>query len=231
MKQRRRTRARLLGALPILLLLTFVPALGGCGADDEPTAATGDSAGGAPADLSFEVVPDYLGEPYRNEELGIAVRPPLGWQPLSSEQRDRVADALLTKQEEEPDRYSLELVDLFLHTDTLSFAALSRVTLHDEPVRDVDAYAEAFGETLDVDGTGDDELRARGTFRVNGLTVTQFRHMLGDRVTFTLLFSSVDETALQLDYSVPAPAYEHEGIKLESSIGTLQRPPESEEGQ
>lgn len=168
--------------------------------------------------MAFEVTPDYLGEPYENASLGIAFRPPLGWDPLDPEQRDQVADALVTEQD--GDRYSLRLADVFLTTETLSFAALSRVTSGGDPVSDRTAFVQAFESGL---GPANEEVRQRADFAVGGLRVTQFRHVVDDRIVFSLIFASVDGDVVKLDYSIPAAVYEEEGIKLESSIGTLQR--------
>jgi len=160
------------------------------------------------------VIPDYLGAPY--ETTGIEFRPPYGWLPLDESQREQVADALIEEQSE--DRFNLEIVDIFLHTDTLSFAALSAVTSDGSRISETDAYIESFETALGPD----DDIRARGTFLLNGIEVTQFRFLRNGRVSFTLIFSSPESDVMQLDYSIPATAYEDEGLKLESSIGTLQ---------
>lgn len=182
-------------------------ALSGCGRD------TGTDT---PAELEFEVIPEYLGEPY--ETAGIEFRPPFGWLPLDESQREQVADALIEEQSE--DRFNLEIVDIFLHTDTLSFAALSAIARDGSRIAERSEYIESFETALGP--AGDDDIRAQGTFLLNGIEVTQFRFLRNGRVSFTLIFSAPDKDVMQLDYSIPAAAYEDEGIKLESSIGTLQ---------
>lgn len=196
-----------LPALAILALLACTPSDGTSGGD-----------GSESAEVAFEVIPDYLDDPYENASLGIAFRPPLGWDPLDTQQREQVADALVTEQD--GDRYSLHLVDVFLTTDTLSFAALSRVTSAGEPVSDREAFVEAFESGL---GPANEEVRQRADFTVDGLSVTQFRHVVDDRIVFSLIFTASDGGVVKLDYSIPAAVYEDEGIKLESSIGTLRR--------
>lgn len=196
-----------LPALVILALLACTPSDG-----------TSGGGGSETAEVAFEVIPDYLDDPYENASLGIAFRPPLGWDPLDTQQREQVADALVTEQD--GDRYSLHLVDVFLTTDTLSFAALSRVTNAGESVSDREAFVEAFESGL---GPANEEVRQRADFTVDGLSVTQFRHVVDDRIVFSLIFTANDGGVVKLDYSIPAAVYEDEGIKLESSIGTLRR--------
>lgn len=194
-------------ALVIILLAACGPSGEADGADDP-----------AAAEVDFEVIPDYLDDPYENASLGIAFRPPLGWDPLDEQQRGQVADALVTEQD--GDRFSLRLVDVFLTTETLSFAALSRVTSDGDPVSDRDAFVDAFESGL---GPANEEIRQRADFVVDGIRVTQFRHAVDDRIVFSLIFPARDGTVVKLDYSIPAAVYEDEGIKLESSIGTLRR--------
>ena len=197
--------------VPVVVLIL---ALVACGDDrplnDGPTTA-------APPEARFTIDADRLDEPYRNGEIGIAFRPPAGWEPLEPEQRDLIAAAVMEVQED--GRYSLHLVDLFLRTETLSFAAISRVTRNGEPVRDLPAYVEDYERILVP--AEDDQLRARSEFSVNDIAVTQFRHMQSGRISFTLVFAGSDGTVVQLNYSIPPAAYEDEGAKLESSVGTL----------
>jgi hypothetical protein len=188
------------------VVLAFLT-LAGCGRE------TGSDS---PAELEFEVIPDYLGEPY--ETAGIEFRPPFGWLPLDDSQREQVAEALIQEQSE--DRFNLEIIEIFLHTETLSFVALSAIARDGSRIAEKDEYIESFEAALGP--TADDNLRARGTFLLNGMEVTQLRYLRNGRVSFTLIFSSPNEDVMQLDYSIPAAAYEDEGIKLESSIGTLQ---------
>jgi len=202
---RRRPRIR-----SLLLAVCALPVL---------VSACGDDSSSARArELRFEVVPEYLDEPYENAELGLALRPPLGWRPLDDEQRRRVSEALIAAQED--GEYSLEIVDVFLHTETLRFAALSTVSQGGVPAEDTERYVDSLAEALGPEE--DYELRVRGRIRVNGLEATQFRHRRDDRVTFTLVFRPPAGMLTQLDYSIPVSAYEDEGIKLESSVGTLQ---------
>ena len=195
-------------AVHVLLLFIPLALLFGCGSDTPPEDRS---------EVQFEVIPDYLDEPYDGAGLGIRFRPPLGWEPLDDAQRARVAEALVADQDD--DRYNLALGELFLHTDSLSFAAVSTVTRDGMPVAEIEEYVESFAAALGPDE--DDEIRARGVFRMQDREITQFRHMVGDRVSFTLIFAPKSGTVVQIDYSIPASAYESEGIKLESSIGTL----------
>jgi hypothetical protein len=189
-----------------------------CAPDDRDAVGSEEPGGSESSPVEFEVVPEYLDDPYQSPELGIRFRPPLGWQPLEPDQREQVADALLAEQGDA--RHSLSLVEIFLRAETLSFAVLSRVTLEDAPIDDIADYANAFEESL---GPPNEEIRATARFSVGGVPVTQIRHALGDRIVFTLVFPSAAGEVLRIDFSIPASAYEEEGIKLESSIGTLQR--------
>ncbi len=170
-----------------------------------------------PPEARFTIDTGRLDEPYRNGELGISFRPPVGWQPLEPGQRDLVAAALLDVQAD--GRYRLQLVDLFLRTETLSFAAISRVTRDGAPVADLRAYVDEYEQLLVP--PEEDQLRARTHFTVNGIDVTQIRHMQGGRISFTLVFTAPDGNVVQLNYSIPPAAYEDEGVKLESSVGTI----------
>ncbi len=187
--------------------------LAACG--DRDSAGQGPDA--TPPEARFTIEPEHLDEPYENAELATAFRPPAGWEPLDAEQRDRLASALLSVQDD--GHYRLELVDLFLRTETMSFAAISRVTRGGEPVRDAVDYVEDFVELLGPED--EDQIRARADFSVNGIPVSQVRHMQSGRVGFTLVFPAADGTLVQLNYSIPPAAYEEEGPKLESSVGTL----------
>jgi hypothetical protein len=191
------------------LLLVLLVSCGGDTSDDSPRNAA--------VPTEFEVIPDYLDPAYENPDAGIAVRPPLNWTPLAPEQRDAVAQALIAERDGEA--FGLEIIDIFLQTDTLSFLAISWVVDDDGRTVERDEYVEQLWETIEQ--SGDDELRGRTTMLINDLVVEQFRHTLGERVTFTLVTTGRDEQVMQLDYSIPLAAYEREGIKLESSIGTL----------
>jgi hypothetical protein len=209
------TRTRLASIPTVIFLCTAIAIVTGCAREASPDEVE---------EVRFEVIPDYLGDVYRHPALGVELRPPLGWRVLDEEQRDRVVEALVAEQEEE--RFNLEIVDVFLHTETLSFAALSTISLAGEPVEALDHYVDSFAAALS--GQDDDEIRARSVIRINDLEVTQFRHTLAGRVTFTLIFRSPRGTVAQLDYSIPANAYEDEAIKLESSIGTLHTIPQEQ---
>ncbi len=193
-----------------MVLLLFAA---GCGNRDSSAPDPGDG----PAEARFTIEPEHLDEPYENARLGTSFRPPAGWRPLDAEQRDRIATALLAVQDD--GRYRLDLVDLFLRTETMSFAAVSRITQGGDPVRNAARYVEDFLELLGPED--EDQLRARSDFAVNGIPVTQIRHLQSGRVSFTLVFPATDGTLLQLNYSIPPPAYEEEGAKLESSVGTI----------
>ena len=177
------------------------------------------SAGGSPSETEFDINPELLDTAYENASLGIAVRPPRDWTPLEEAQRNELAQALALEQQGQD--FFLEIVDVFLHTDTFSFSSVSRVTDDTGPSTARDEYVEHYWENLQAGG--DDELRGRTTLLVNGLTVEQIRHALGERITFTLITTASDDTIVQVDYSIPAAAYPEEGLKLESSIGTLSR--------
>ena len=205
---------RMMNRYHVVLPLIATLVLGACGPTEESSGTDARES----TEVAFEVIPDYLAAPYENASLGVAFRPPLGWDPLDQSQRDQVADALV--EEQGSDAYSLRLVDLFLTTETLSFAALSRVTSAGDPVSDREAFVEAFESGL---GQANEEIRQRADFAVDDIDVTQFRHVVDDRIVFSLIFTSAGGTVVKLDYSIPASAYEDEGIKLESSIGSLRR--------
>lgn len=201
---------RNLTLLPVALALAAL--LAGCGGETDAESV-------APTPTEFEIVPDYLEAPYENTEAGIAVRPPLGWTPLSAEQRDQVAEALLAEQA--TNTFGLEVIDIFLHESTLSFLTISWVVDDNGRTAEQQHYREQLWETISE--SGEDELRGRTTMLVNDLEILQIRHSLGERVTFTIVTESAEGQVLQLDYSIPFAAYEAEGVKLESSIGTLRR--------
>ena len=47
------------------------------------------------------------------------------------------------------------------------------------------------------------------------------RYVQFERIKYTLLFTSPGGQVVQLDYSIPTAAYQAEGQKVRSSIGTL----------
>lgn len=173
--------------------------------------------GESSAQSEFEIIPDYLDEPYENQEVGIAFRPPLAWTPLTPSQREEIAAALLSEQRGE--EYRLEIVDLFLHAQSFSFASLTTVIAAEGTRVERVAYTNAFYSELV--SAGEDELRGRTTLRINDLEVEQVRHSVGDRVVFTLVTEIEAGRVIRLDYSIPTAAYEDQGIKLESSVGTI----------
>lgn len=186
-------------------------ALSGCG----PTTRT------AAESPTFTVNPDAIGERYDNRDLGISLHPPVGWIIVSENQRQAVVNALASEQDD--DEYSLVVVDIFFNTENLSLASLSVPTEGDGGAVSYNDYVEAFAATIGVAGpeAGDEAEPTMTPFSVNDITVTEFRHIQSERITFTLIFSSPTDTLVQLDYSIPTAAYQREGTKLESSIGTL----------
>jgi hypothetical protein len=175
-------------------------------------------------EMVFEIDPAYIGPAYENPEIGFSYRPPVDWEILASPQREAVLDALAESRSSDSE-YVLDVRDLFFNTETLSFSSVALVeSLTADPV-DRAQYVQAFAETIGLPEQSDEEapLVARADFTVNDLPVTQFRHLQSERVTFTLLFEGKGGSLVQLDYSIPTSAYQQESLKLESSIGTLQR--------
>ncbi len=177
-------------------------------------------------DVTFEVDPALIGPVYENSEIGFRFQPPVDWEPLDDRQRQAVLDALADESAPDANTFQMEVRDVLFSTDTLSFVSLSVIgDPSDEKLRPA-AYADAYGQTIGLDQTdaADAELIARMDFSVNGVSVTQFRHLQGDRVTFTLVLAGGNGKVVQLDYSIPTDAYQRESVKLESSIGTIQTP-------
>ena len=174
-------------------------------------------------DVAFEIDLDQVGSIYENETLGVKYRPPVNWDRLEGDHRQAVLDALASSDDDGD--YSLDVTDIFFDIDSMSFSSVAVVTgAGGNPT--VDAYVEAFGATLGLDdgeaADDDSALVARMEFSVDNVPIVQFRHLLSNRVTFTLLFLSKTGYLIQLDYSIPTENYRQEAIKLESSIGTLQ---------
>ena len=176
-----------------------------------------------PEDVAFEVDLEHVGPIYENETLGVKYRPPVNWDRLEGGQRQAVLDALVAPDDD--DYYTLKVADLFFDTNSMSFSSIAVVMAAEANVT-VDAYAEAIGESL---GLNNGEIQndahaivARMEFSVNDVPVVQFRHLQSNRVTFTLLFPSRAGELIRLDYSIPTDTYQHEAVKLESSIGTIQ---------
>ncbi len=204
----RMTSYRISVVLGIALLATIFV---GCGVRSPSAGATGE--------VEFEVDPELLDSAYENRALGVAFRPPRDWIALSPEQRQGVSEGLAREQGGQ--EFSLEIVDVFLETQSLSFASLSRVIDADGPTAQRSDYLEHYWANLEAGE--EDDLRSRASFTVNGLNVEQIRHSPGDRITFTLITTAGDGTVIQFDYSIPESAYATEAPKLESSIGTLSR--------
>jgi hypothetical protein len=198
----------------LVVITAFAIVLGACGQRAEAP---------LPEDVVFVVNLEQLGPIYENEVLGLKYRPPLHWDQLEGAQRQAVLDSLAPS--DEAGNYSLEVVDVFFDTNSMSFSSIGRV-VGAESGPGAQEYAEGFGETLGLSNAGpadeDDAIVARMEFSVNDIPVVQFRHLQSNRITFTLLFPSFDGTLIQLDYSIPTENYRGEAKKLESSIGTLQ---------
>ena len=175
-----------------------------------------------PDEVVFSVDPEQVGPIYENRELGFKYRPPLGWEQLEGDRLQAVLDSL--PESGEDDDFALEVADIFFDTTSMSFSSIGAVGIG--PGAGASDYIDAFGETLGLEevSPADDTnaIVARMDFAVNGMPVIQFRHLRSNRITFTLLFQTDDETLIQLDYSIPADNYQTEAPKLESSIGTLQ---------
>lgn len=208
----RRNGARLLAVL-------VTAALAACAPKAEPP---------EPADVVFSVDPTLLGPPYENAVLGITYRPPVNWDMLDGPQRQAVLDALAESQSD--NGYVLEIEDVFFDTTSMSFASIATVRLPDGQVtaQEYDqAFAATLGLPLEQPDDGSSSAAARMEFTVNNVPVVQFRHLQSERVTFTLLFTSLAGHVIQLDYSIPTDEYKRESVKLESSIGTLRLIPTS----
>ncbi|MFW5686376.1 MAG: hypothetical protein ACOC0O_06970 [Spirochaetota bacterium] len=164
---------------------------------------------------------DHLGSVYENAALGIAFRPPQGWQPLEAAQRERVAQALLAR--EDDDAWNLRVTDLFLDAETLSFAALSEIVREGEPVTEPDAYLSTFvGRLEDALAPESDDALEQARFTLNGLPVVMIRYRLNGRDTTSVVLVRPGEPVVQIDYSIPAGDDPERAARIESSVGTLQ---------
>ncbi|MFP4377312.1 MAG: hypothetical protein ACLFP4_09725 [Spirochaetales bacterium] len=168
-------------------------------------------------DVVFSVDPSLVGDPYHSEEIGLRVRPPAEWTRLPAEQRDAVGQSLLDRQLESDFRLGLQ--DAFVDPESLSFFTVSLVQDADGPLERAEAYVEALAAQVDEE---DDEVASFAAFRVDGVEINQFRFLRAERVNFTLVLVGSKDRVGQLDYSIPLQAYEAEGVKLESSIGSIQ---------
>jgi hypothetical protein len=208
------SRGSVFSYLLVTLLVTSALVLTSCSGSSD-----GDR-GGSSSQPAFAVNPDYLGEPYSNEELGITFRPPRDWLVLDAETRTRVMEAIRG----ESGIDAAELIDVFFSTETISFAVLQRALGENGQPISVADYDVLLGEALEP---GDDPARVtaseRSEFEVNDLDVIHYRHIVADRVGASLLFSGADGMAVVLQYSIPDSAIDTELPKVESSIGTLRR--------
>jgi hypothetical protein len=192
--------------------------LAACGSSDQSEAPSE-----RPEDVVFSVDPTLTGSIYENDAVGVRVRPPSQWTRLDDAQRDAVGESLATRQLESD--YRLALQDTFVHPSSLSFLAVSLVQDEAGSLSEPDAYVEQLANQVAQE---DDEIASYASFSVGGVHVHQFRFLREERINFTLIFTGSTGSVGQLDYSIPLQAYEVEGAKLESSIGSLQHSDQAE---
>jgi hypothetical protein len=182
---------------------------------------TGCNGGGRADRPEFTVDPDAIGPTYRNTTLGIEFAPPADWIVVDERQRQAVVDALSGDSADET--YDLGIVDIFFSTDTLSFASLFAPTRADGSPADYATYVATFTERIGAvrDSDPDQGQATVDELEVNGIPVTLFRYLESDLIVLTLCFVASGESVVRLDYSIPTSAYQFDGSKLESSIGTL----------
>ena len=221
------TSRRVCRILAALLVLCVVVGMTGCqrSSTDPPVES-----------IVFAIDENDLGPRYSNAELGVEFRPPVNWLMLPPDQKEAISQGLLETEVRGP--YTLSIQDVFLNTDSLSFAVISLVEAADQPSTSgsesgtsrasesdlqLSEYRDYLLESLTQKAAAQegevsvDLIR----FQVNGLVIDQFRHLVADRAATTLLFTDKHQDIIQLDYSIPVSAFELEIGKLESSIGTL----------
>jgi len=196
----------------ITILSLAAVALVACGASDQAVEPTVQ-----PDDVVFSVDPALIGDVYENRAIGLRVRPPAQWTRLEEQQRDAVGQSLTDRQMESDVRLALQ--DAFVHPTSLSFFAVSLVQDANGPLTEIDEYVEQLAEQVAQE---DNEVASYAPFSVGGVPVHQFRFLREERINFTLILSGSTGRVAQLDYSIPLQAYEEEGTKLESSIGSIQ---------
>jgi hypothetical protein len=200
--------------LRVFLILTLLTVMPSCGRDT----STNDEAVSGGDEIIFEIDASYLGPLYEHAELGLQIRPPEGWEQVTPEQKEAISGEL--EKEQAGSEYRLRLEQAFFDTETLSFLALSTVQTSTDLAFNLDAYTAELSRQIDAE---DDGVASSATFTVNGILVNQYLFVREGRVNFALVMSGSDGQVAQLDYSIPQAVYEAESVKLESSIGSIQR--------
>ena len=197
---------------PLVILLLTAALLTSCTPSESGEDAQDSTA------PTFAVNPDDLGEEYVSDALGISFQPPRDWPLLEGDAKEQVLGSL------PDDSDPAQPVDVFFSIETMSFAVLQRPADEDGRLLSVAEYDPLLSEAL---APGDDPAGViaseRTEFSVNNVDVIHYRHVVADRIGASLLFEGPDNTAILLQYSLPASAMDSQLRKVESSIGTLRR--------
>ena len=189
----------------IIVLTGFVPLVLFLSCSDGRSAKT-------EAEVTFVVEDKYLSEPYQSEHLGFQFSPPRDWNPVPSALVKRIIE------ETDPPEADFVLVPEtgFFHDKNGSTCIISAVENGGDQ-NALEAYILLLKEAL-----AEDDI-VQSSFSVDAYKVTQLRLVNPQSVSFILLLRDQAGSLIQIDYIIPANAYESEIIKIESSIGSIQK--------
>jgi hypothetical protein len=182
-----------------------------CGSDE-----VSENTAKAP-ELQFNIDMAKLGAVYQQDDYGITLYPPKGWELVSAEVFQQLKEQIsknISVQE-----VSFEPIDMFFNEENQSILSIAHIIdVNKQGITDQDLlkkYQEFL--TSEINSS----LLKKGEFLKDGIHFVQVLIQDGDRVIFKLLVQNVKNQLIEFDYIVLKSTYNSEVKAIESSIGTI----------
>ena len=168
-------------------------------------------------ELSFNVDSTLLAPENKFDSLGFRFNPPKNFDPISDSLFTEIQNNLL-KMEEENAKFSLDIINIFLHDSTKSFCSISRLQIKDSE-GSLNSSMPQYRNYLEKKLSGLSVTMA--DFMKDNIHMYQFLIQGPDRIQFKLDFMTIKNIIIQIDYVVPKNDYEKMVQSIESSIGSI----------
>jgi hypothetical protein len=168
-------------------------------------------------ELSFNVDSTLLAPENKFDSLGFRFNPPKNFDPISDSLFTEIQNNLL-KMEEESGKFSLDIINIFLHDSTKSFCSISRLQIKDSE-GSLNSIMPQYRNYLEKKLSGLSVTMA--DFMKDNIHMYQFLIQGPDRIQFKLDFMTIKNIIIQIDYVVPKNDYEKMIQSIESSIGSI----------
>lgn len=168
-------------------------------------------------ELHFDIDMTKLGEVYRQNDYGITLYPPKGWELVPAD----VLQQLKTQSSKNASaqEVSFEPINMFFNEENQSILSIAHIIeVNKQGISDRDLlkkYQELLTSKIDSSRL------KKGEFFKDGIHFVQFLIQDGERVIFKLLVRNVKNQLIELDYIVLKSVYSSEVKAIESSIGTI----------